>query len=99
MSDPRCNKCGLEITTGMMAALCPRALECEFWPHSDGTPVQDGAELFMARAWIRNALDQIGMQIADRQRLSAEVERLKKAASGPDPLAQVLNEGDGVYRP
>lgn len=41
---PRCEKCGLEITTGAMAAFCPNATQCEFWPHSDGTPSGDGAE-------------------------------------------------------
>lgn len=72
-ADATCDKCGLEITTGMMAALCPYAMRCEFWPHSDGSPNQDGAELFMARAWIRNACEQIGLQIADRKRLSDEL--------------------------
>ena len=31
--------------------------------------------------------------------LEAEVAELKKKASAPDFLSQVLNEGDGVYRP
>ena len=30
---PRCDTCGAEITTGLMAALCPRRERCEFWPH------------------------------------------------------------------
>ena len=29
--DPCCDKCGHEITTGLMAAFCPRGRECEFW--------------------------------------------------------------------
>lgn len=31
MTDPRCDKCGAEITTGLMAAFCPLVEECEFW--------------------------------------------------------------------
>ena len=30
-SDPRCETCGAEITTGLMAAFCPLAERCEFW--------------------------------------------------------------------
>jgi hypothetical protein len=29
--DPKCDKCGAPITTGLMAAFCPRKEECEFW--------------------------------------------------------------------
>ena len=29
---PRCDKCGAEVTTGMMAAFCPKRDLCEFWP-------------------------------------------------------------------
>ena len=29
--DPRCDKCGAPITTGMMAVICPHAEQCEFW--------------------------------------------------------------------
>lgn len=28
---PRCDKCGAEITTGLMAVYCPRGRDCEFW--------------------------------------------------------------------
>ena len=28
---PICDKCGAEITTGLMAVFCPLAEECEFW--------------------------------------------------------------------
>ena len=28
---PCCDKCGAEITTGLMAVFCPRHRECEFW--------------------------------------------------------------------
>ena len=34
---PHCDKCGAEITTGMMAAFCEKLEECEFWP-ADATP-------------------------------------------------------------
>lgn len=27
-----CEKCGAEITTGLMAVFCPKKQECEFWP-------------------------------------------------------------------
>lgn len=30
--EPRCDKCGVEITTGMMAVFCPLGTECEFYP-------------------------------------------------------------------
>lgn len=29
--EPTCDKCGAPITTGLMAAFCPRGKECEFW--------------------------------------------------------------------
>jgi hypothetical protein len=28
---PKCDKCGKEITTGLMAAFCEQAKECEFY--------------------------------------------------------------------
>ena len=28
---PLCDRCGAEITTGLMAVFCPLAEECEFW--------------------------------------------------------------------
>ena len=37
----RCDKCGAEVTTGMMAALCPAREACEFWPaDADAETVQ-----------------------------------------------------------
>jgi len=30
---PRCDTCGAEVTTGMMAVFCPRGRGCEFWTH------------------------------------------------------------------
>lgn len=30
--DPTCDKCGAEITTGLMALYCPKGIECEFYP-------------------------------------------------------------------
>jgi hypothetical protein len=32
MDDPHCETCGAEITSGLMAAFCPRGERCEFWP-------------------------------------------------------------------
>lgn len=29
---PRCDMCGAEITTGLMAVFCPRREKCEFYP-------------------------------------------------------------------
>jgi hypothetical protein len=29
--EPRCSKCGVPITTGIMAAFCPAGRECELW--------------------------------------------------------------------
>lgn len=29
--DPRCDKCGAPITTGLMAVFCPAGRQCEFW--------------------------------------------------------------------
>lgn len=77
MSDsPKCDECGLEITTGMMPAFCQYADNCEMWPHSDGTPAGDSAELFMAKAWIRTACEQLGMQMRDRERLRDAIQRV-----------------------
>ena len=28
---PKCDKCGAELTTGLMAAFCDKGKECEFW--------------------------------------------------------------------
>ena len=39
--DPRCDKCGAPITTGLMAVFCPLAKECEFW-------VEDAADFLNA---------------------------------------------------
>jgi hypothetical protein len=36
MSDPKCDTCGAEITTGLMAVFCPRG-DCEFMP-PEGLP-------------------------------------------------------------
>jgi hypothetical protein len=77
MSDtPKCEQCGLEITTGMMAALCPQARNCCMWPRSDGSPEADSAELLFAKFWMDNACEQIGLQIADRKRLAEYAERI-----------------------
>lgn len=75
-NDPKCGKCGLAVTTGMMAALCPQARECEFWPHAT-KPEEEGAELLMAKFWMDNACEQIGLQIDDRKRLRAALERVR----------------------
>lgn len=32
---PCCDRCGAEITTGMMAAICPYESCCEFWPEDE----------------------------------------------------------------
>lgn len=80
--DPKCEKCGLAITTGMMPALCSNARACALWPHSDGSPEGDGAELLMAKFWMDNALDQIGLQIEDRKRLEREVAELRRNGNG-----------------
>lgn len=68
---PKCEKCGLEITTGMMAALCPQARQCVFWPHTTKSG-EEGAELLFAKLWMDNACEQIGLQIEDRKRLERE---------------------------
>ena len=57
-AETRCDKCGAEITTGMMAAFCPRREGCEFWPH-DADPES-----------IR-MLDWIGGRAADSAELPA----------------------------
>ena len=36
---PKCDTCGAEVTTGMMAAFCPRREGCEMWP-KDATPAE-----------------------------------------------------------
>ena len=30
-NEPRCDKCGAEITTGLMAVFCPQRRQCEFY--------------------------------------------------------------------
>lgn len=34
---PTCEKCGVQITTGLMALLCPGREECAMWP-ADAAP-------------------------------------------------------------
>lgn len=34
---PKCDKCGAEITTGLMAVFCPFAEQCWFWPEAPET--------------------------------------------------------------
>jgi len=38
-TDPKCDICGVEVTTGMMAAYCPKREGCEMWP-KDATPAE-----------------------------------------------------------
>lgn len=35
--DPKCETCGAEITTALMAVFCKRGSACEFWPE-EGLP-------------------------------------------------------------
>lgn len=35
--DPRCDRCGAPITTGLMAAFCPHRERCEFWPEDEAS--------------------------------------------------------------
>lgn len=86
-----CSACGLACTTGAMAAFCPRADQCEFWPHSDGTPNHDGGELLIAKMWIHNACEQIGLQIEERKRLQRELDK-----HSPDFATRVLAGGDAM---
>lgn len=30
--EPKCDKCGVTMTTSFMAVFCPRKAECEFYP-------------------------------------------------------------------
>ena len=30
--DYKCEVCGIEVTSGLMAAMCPYREHCEFWP-------------------------------------------------------------------
>ena len=52
--EPKCDRCGAPITTGAMAAICPRREKCEFWPDDEesqrflddlGMRLQPNAEL------------------------------------------------------
>ena len=47
MTDPKCDKCGAEITTGMMAAFCDKREQCEFWPE----PHETGALELVTELW------------------------------------------------
>lgn len=47
---PRCDRCGAEITTGLMAASCEKGKDCEFY-----TPAVDE---FMAEFGLRRNYDQ-----------------------------------------
>lgn len=53
MSDPKCERCGVSVTTGMMAVFCPRAEQCEFWP--DDEQSQELVREFRRQEAERNA--------------------------------------------
>ena len=38
--EPKCDKCGLEITTGFMAFFCPHGSSCDLWPKDSADDVQ-----------------------------------------------------------
>ncbi len=44
MEDPKCEKCGAPIDTGLMALLCPGREECAMWPDDGVEP--DFAAMF-----------------------------------------------------
>jgi hypothetical protein len=89
---PKCEKCGLEITTGMMAALCPQARNCCMWPRSDGTPELDGAELLFAKLWMDKACEQIGLQIDERKRLERELAEATSRISDERKARELADE-------
>lgn len=33
--DYKCDVCGIELTSGLMAAMCPFRERCEFWPEDE----------------------------------------------------------------
>jgi hypothetical protein len=33
--DYKCEVCGIEVTGGLMAAMCPLREKCEFWPEDE----------------------------------------------------------------
>ena len=51
---PKCDRCGAPMTTGLMAAICPRREGCEFWP--DDKDSQDFLDSF---GWRRPAVEAI----------------------------------------
>ena len=46
---PHCDTCGAELTTGLMAAFCPRRERCEFWP-------EDATGMNFIR-WVKGEID------------------------------------------
>ena len=91
---PVCEKCGDEIFGGASIWCCRFATQCPMWPQSDGTPEGDGAELLMAKLWMGNALDQIGLQIDERKRLEREL------AERPSLAAMIeIVKGQAFIRP
>lgn len=63
---PFCDECGVEITTGMMAALCPRAEACEFWPDDE-----EGAAFIRAARPAGTTLHYIGESMSTKLKLIA----------------------------
>jgi hypothetical protein len=59
--DPKCDRCGAPITTGLMAAICPHREKCEFWP--DDKDSQDFLDSF---GWRVPAMAPTGEQTQHR---------------------------------
>ena len=75
METPKCEKCGEEINTGMMATLCQHGSDCELWPKD----MRPESELLAYRMWEAGVKQQIAMYAAELSRLRQSEAELREA--------------------
>lgn len=77
MTDPKCDKCGEEITTGMMAFFCPHGSECEFWPHD----APEASQIAVYEHWETNMKANLQTMADEVLKVTRENEALRKDAA------------------
>ncbi len=85
----RCDKCGIEITTGMQAMLCPKADDCELWPHDSDIET----ERFAWQMWKGYAHQAFDQMRAERDALKAALASAREREGIVERLRTACNVG------
>ena len=91
METPKCEKCGEEINTGMMATLCQHGSDCELWPKD----MRPESELLAYRMWEAGVKQQIAMYAAELSRLRQSEAAMRLDASRYRWLRERVNYTTG----